>query len=453
MDTTINEKKDNTELMESIQDSVQLVKSSPAEEYSKAMKKRRSITFLFILFLMIEFAIGVFFVEGLYKFDLHYRVTREIENSFTGQNRFSTGIYTGETDFGYFLGDATFEYATGSTYEGQWNDNYMHGIGVLNIPSEGTYEGGFAFSQKSGQGTFTWDDGAVYTGEWKNDQMAGQGIYTSPEKVKYIGTFEDNRFKSGDCTFSNTTGTYAAMYKEFEIDNLVITFTDGSTYNGSTDGKALSGTGAIHFSNNDNYTGTFKNGSRTGNGVYTWSNGDVYDGSWSNDAMDGSGSYTYADGSCAEGKFDQNQFIDGSYSVLNNFGEYTFTIENSEAVAIKMVLTNGTTYSGDMKDGKLTGTAQISYSNGDKYSGRVNDGYKSGQGTYTWKSGASYEGDWSEDKMHGQGTYFYPNSDDGYKLTGKFEKGLPNGQCQYYTTSSKSYKTDWTNGRCVKVYE
>ena len=450
MDKEKNGKKELAELSPANE---QPTKMSPPEEYKKAMKKRKGRMALLSLLLVIEFVVALAFVGGVYEDDLHYRVTRELENSITGAVKFSSGVYTGDTDFGYFIGDGTFKYSTGSIYEGQWNDNYMHGVGTLNVPSEGKYEGEFNFSQKNGTGTFTWDDGAIYSGEWKDDQMEGQGTYTSPDKVKYIGTFEDNRFKAGECSFSNTTGAYSASYKEFEIDNLVINFADGTSYDGATDGKRLSGVGTMQFPNGDQYVGNYDSGSRNGQGVYSWSNGDVYNGTWTKDAMDGTGSYTYADGSCAEGTFDNNQFTDGSYTVTNDFGEYTFIIENSEPVSVKMVLKSGTTYSGDMEDGKLTGNAQISYSNGDKYSGRVNDGYKNGQGTYQWKSGASYEGDWSEDKMHGQGTYFYSDSESGYKLTGKFEKGLPSGQCQYYATSSKSYKTDWTNGKCVKIYE
>lgn len=450
MHKIVKEKRDSTELAELTQNAEQLTGQSPAEEHKKAKTKRIGRVLLVCFAGLI---ICVFLTGALHNSNLLYRVARELENIFTGQNQLASGVYTGDTDFGYFVGNASFAYSTGSTYEGQWENNYMHGIGTLNVPGEGTYKGEFAFSQKNGNGTFTWDDGAMYNGEWKDDQMMGQGTYTSSENVKYIGTFEGNRFKSGDCTFSNTTGTYTAKYKEFEIENLVITFTDGSSYDGATDGKTLSGTGTMQFANGDKYTGSFENGSRSGRGVYTWSAGDLYDGEWADDAMDGSGSYTFADGSCAKGEFDRNHFTDGIYSTVNDFGKYTFTIQDGKAVAVKMVLTSGTTYSGDMAEGKLTGTAQISYSNGDKYSGRVRDGYKSGQGTYTWKSGASYEGDWSEDKMHGQGTYFYSTSENGYKLTGKFEKGLPNGQCQYYMTASKSYKTDWDNGKCVKIYE
>ena len=137
----------------------------------------------------------------------------------------------------------------------------------------------------------------------------------------------------------------------------------------------------------------------------------------------------------------------------NSFGEYIFTIEESEAVQVKMNLANGTTYSGDMRNGKLTGTAQIIYSNGDSYSGPVLDGQKNGQGTYKWRSGAFYEGSWKEDKMSGTGTYYYPNSAKGYKLVGNFLKGVPDGECQYYVTSTEQYKTDWSKGKCIKVYQ
>ena len=299
---------DNNALTELTQDSDYPIKLSPAEEYKKALKNRKNKRLLFVLFLVVELVICGIFVNGIWEYDLHYRATRQLENTLTGQNRFSTGVYTGETDFGYFLGDATFEYRTGSIYKGQWDNNFMHGLGILNIPSEGKYEGEFILSQKSGTGTFTWGDGAVYIGEWKDDQMDGQGTYTSPDSVKYVGTFGDNRFKFGDCTFSNTTGTYVAKYKEFEIDNLIVTFADGASYDGATDGKAISGTGAMQFVSGDKYTGDFSNGTRSGQGVYTRSNGDVYDGAWSDESMTGTGSYTYADGSCAQGKFEKNQF-------------------------------------------------------------------------------------------------------------------------------------------------
>lgn len=452
MSNEIIEKTTNDELVELTHDTEQQ-KKTPAEEYRKGLRRRRAVRLLFALLFLVECTVCHVLCGGVFAEDLHYRVTKQIENDRTGQNVFSSGVYTGELDFGYFVGDADFKYSTGSSYVGQWANNHMEGLGVLSVPSVGVYDGEFLHSEKNGTGIFTWEDGAVYEGEWKNDQMEGQGEYTSPDEVVYVGTFSGNMFQAGSCEFSNTTGEYVAKYKDFVIDNLLVTFSDGTTYDGNTDGVTLSGTGRMQFANGDTYSGNYANGLRDGQGVYTWSNGDVYDGSWSEDLMNGSGKYTYADGSCAQGKFEDNQFIEGSYNVVNDFGDYTFIVEDMEIVSVDMVLSNGTTYSGDMEDGELTGTAQIKYSNGDKFSGKVVDGYKNGQGSYIWSDGASYEGDWENDKMNGRGTYYYSDAEDGYKLSGEFVNGKPNGSCTYYVSSYESYKTDWTNGKCVKVYE
>lgn len=448
----MNHDRDEKVLAELTQDS-NVKTPTPAKEYKKALNRRRGKAALFILIILLEAGLCFLLLGGTLSEHLHYRVTKELENSLTGQNQFDTGIYLGETDFGYFTGDGTFSYVSGSVYTGHWDNDAMNGFGTLQIPSEGRYEGEFSGNLKSGEGTFYWDDGSVYEGEWKNDQMCGQGTYQSNNGVLYSGTFSDNHFLDGTCTFENETGTYTATYQNAEIEHLSVLFSDGTRYSGASTETSLCGTGMMEFPNMDCYTGNFEEGLRNGQGIYIWSTGDQYDGAWEKDAMSGSGTYTFADGSVVQGKFEQNQFTDGSYQVKNDFGEYTFQIENKKAVSVKMVLKSGTTYSGDIKDGELTGSAQITYSNGDQYSGRVESGMKVGQGTYIWCSGASYEGNWADDQMHGQGTYFYPASESGYKLTGNFQKGVPNGECRYYTSAIKSYKTDWSNGWCVKIYE
>ncbi len=445
---------DNGELMELPQDNkAERKKRTPEQEFKRSKRKRYGRRVWFSFFVLLQSMICLVYYAFVYSDDLHYRVTKQLENQFSNQISLSTGTFVGETDFGYFTDEGRFEFNTGSVYEGLWDENQMNGLGKLTVPSEGIYEGEFLDSEKSGHGVFTWDDGTVYDGQWRNDQMEGQGTYTGFDQVQYVGTFSGNSFHAGKCTFTNETGSYIVEYKDFVIDCINVTFTDGTTYVGDCDGETLTGNGIMAFVNGDQYTGSFSNGVRSGEGVYSWINGDSYNGTWDSDSMSGTGTYTFASGSIAQGTFNANLFTDGSYTVSNDFGDYTFTIKDSEAVAVDMVLKSGTTYSGEMEDGSLTGTAQISYSNGDKYSGRVIDGYKNGQGSYIWSSGASYEGDWSEDKMQGQGTYFYPSNGTGYKLTGSFTNGVPNGSCQYYVSSSESYKTDWKDGRCVKIYE
>lgn len=453
MNETPIEKNSNNESKNLPNQDVKQKTATPKAEHKKWIHKRRIMSLLFALLLLVEAAIVQILFNLVFADNLHNRVLLQIENQTTGHTRFETGIYTGETDFGYLTGEGTFEFVSGTTYTGHWYNNEMNGLGVLNIPNEGTYTGEFIDSQKTGRGVFNWEDGAFYDGEWKNDQMDGFGTYNSPNSITYTGIFKENVFRDGICEFKNETGSYTVTYKASAIDNLEINYIDGTQYSGATDGITLCGTGTMTFPNGDHYSGKFDEGLRNGQGVYTWSNGDEYNGIWEDDAMSGNGKYTFADGSYAHGTFENNCFIDGSYFVQNSFGTYTFTIKEQNPVAIDMSLANGTKYSGDMKSGKLTGTAQITYSNGDQYSGRVSDGYKSGQGTYTWKSGASYDGNWKNDKMDGQGTYLYPAKDTGYKLSGSFENGVPNGVCWYYVTSSESYKTDWKNGKCVKVYE
>lgn len=428
--------------------------ATPEEEYEKALKRRKKLSLWGLVLLTVAEIIVVGGLEQKVQADdLQRRVLREHEMRSSGQIQFTKGLYAGETDFGYLSGDGQFLFETGAAYTGEWKQNQLKGSGTLSVPNEGTYQGEFSASKKSGNGIFTWDDGAVYEGEWKNDQMCGQGTYTIPDGEIFSGTFKDNAFQDGTCTFKNSTGSYNLTYKSGNIDKASIEYADGSTYIGSCDTKGLTGTGKMTFVSGDIYDGAFLDGYRSGQGVYTWISGDKYDGEWASDQMTGSGTYTYSDGSYASGTFDKNAFVNGSYHIVNDFGNYTFTITDGQPTAVEMSLVSGTTYNGAMSDGKLSGQAQIKYSNGDQYNGNVSDGQKSGQGTYTWTSGALYEGKWSEDQMNGNGTYFYPSGEDGYKLAGSFENGKPNGECQYYTNSSTHYQTDWSNGKCVKIYE
>ena len=426
---------------------------SPEEEYRKGRKKSQRAALLLALLMTGDVLACAVLWGGIASQDFGWRVRHQIENIVFGKVYLETGEYVGETDFGYFAGEGTFSYYSGSFYSGQWADNDMMGVGTLNDTDKGTYEGGFSQSKKEGEGTFTWGDGDQYVGEWKNDRMSGQGKYVSADGVEYSGTFQDNAFWQGTCKFENTTGSYEATFKDGIIDNLVVSFSDGSSYQGSCDATCIAGKGRMELACGDSFDGEFQDGVRNGSGVYVWANGDKYEGSWSDDAMNGSGVYTYANGNIAQGQFADNQFVEGSYEVNNDFGKYTFAIKEKKAVSVSMALLDGTVYAGDIADGKLTGSAQIVYGNGDKYSGHVDDGRKSGSGTYSWSNGASYEGDWSNDRMNGNGTYRYPTGKAGYKITGSFSDGQPDGECQYYTDSSKSYKTDWRNGVCVKVYE
>lgn len=428
--------------------------SLPAQDYLKSINvKKKTGRYGLAGLALTEILVAGSFSGQISDSDFQNRIARETAIRDQGYVEFVTGTYEGETDFGYLEGIGKFTFDSGSVYEGVFDDNEMSGIGTLYIPSEGTYEGEFWDSMKHGSGVYTWSDGTIYDGQWSADQMSGEGVYTSSVGVVYSGTFRENAFYEGKCTFDNTTGKYELTFANGAIETAKILFTDGTVYEGECSYDGIDGEGTMTFTSGDIYAGTFSESKRSGSGTYTWITGDIYNGEWIDDKMSGTGTYTYESGSYASGTFLDNQFTDGSYYIENDFGKYTFTITESEPTAVNMTLESGTTYEGEIKDGQLSGTANIKYENGDKYSGNVLEGKKSGQGVYSWTSGASYDGSWSEDQMSGNGTYMYPSSEEGYKLTGSFENGKPNGVCQYYTNASTHYKTDWTKGKCVKVYE
>ncbi len=427
---------------------------SAEEMHDHAEKIRKHLVYSFAaVIIFAEIIAGLIYMNRINRLDIKRRLEREYEMRSKDSITLITGQYSGNTDFGYFFGEGRFDFNTGATYSGNWNENMPDGLGELKVPFEGVYRGDFDASHKNGKGVFIWDDGTVYDGEWKNDCMEGQGEYDDVSGVRYVGTFKVDTFFDGDCTFENETGSYHLKYKDGHINEAQIIFSDNSKYIGGADEKAINGHGVLAYANRDLYDGTFKEGKRNGSGSYRWITGNRYDGEWSNDLMNGTGAYLYADGSSLQGTFHDNSFTDGAYHVESEFGDYTFSITEGRSSGVKMKLTNGTEYEGDMDDEGLNGHAQIRYDNGDKYDGAVRDGVKNGQGAYFWKSGAAYSGTWANDQMNGRGIYRYPPDEEGEKIEGSFKDGVPDGDCTYYLDASTYVLTTWSNGKCVKVTE
>ena len=179
----------------------------------------------------------------------------------------------------------------------------------------------------------------------------------------------------------------------------------------------------------------------------------MFDGFWKNDAMSGSGTYTFSSGNVFSGTFDDNKISNGTYKVYSDAGTCAFSVHSGKITSVSVVLPNGSKYTGDVKNGRLTGHVSIEYSNGDKYKGDVIDGEKSGNGVYTWSDESLYSGSWKDDIMNGNGSYYYPADSEAYMVQGNFQNGKPNGECQYYVDITTKYKTDWVNGKCIKIYE
>lgn len=83
--------------------------------------------------------------------------------------------YTGETDQrGRKHGQGTFQYPSGSSYEGAWLNDKKHGQGKFVSASGNVYEGLWEADMRAGAGRLTSAQGAlIYEGNWEADKMHG----------------------------------------------------------------------------------------------------------------------------------------------------------------------------------------------------------------------------------------------------------------------------------------
>jgi hypothetical protein len=82
------------------------------------------------------------------------------------------------------------------SYQGEWENDAMHGRGVYKFATNAVYDGNFAKNLFDGNGTYRWPDGAVYTGGWRQNKMHGEGVYIDSQQVRWEGTFYNGKFKS-----------------------------------------------------------------------------------------------------------------------------------------------------------------------------------------------------------------------------------------------------------------
>ena len=126
--------------------------------------------------------------------------------------------------------------------------------------------------------------------------------------------------------------------------------------------------------------------------------------------------------------------------------EYKGTkINITESKQITITFDSGSTYAGEVKDGKMDGQGTFTTLNGYKYVGEWKDGKKNGQGTSTYSDGQKYVGNYKDDKHNGQGTITYL---DGTKYVGEWKDGKKNGQgIAIYPGSGGRYVGEWKDDK------
>ena len=81
-------------------------------------------------------------------------------------------------------------------YEGDWEQDLMHGQGVYTFTSGAVYTGQWVKGKRQGDGKITYLDGSSYEGQWENDMMHGDGQYLDSDGILWNGIFVNNTYES-----------------------------------------------------------------------------------------------------------------------------------------------------------------------------------------------------------------------------------------------------------------
>jgi len=259
-------------------------------------------------------------------------------------------------------------------YEGEMENGYRKGIGVLTYPDKSTISGFWekdkylradTFSNScnlgdcvTGYGRFDWISGEMYDGFWKNDKRS---------------FFGKNKFKTGNL--------YIGFWKNDKKD----------------------GWGVQKFVNHEFYKGTFKNDWRYGYGEFDFSNGNKFYGEFKNDTIMGEGIMYYPSGKIERGiwqgdqlkKLKEDKFGCVSGDCWYGYGTY--------------VSKNGARYSGSWLDSKYNGIGLMYGVDASIYYGQFKAGEKEGFGKQLWSNGERYIGFWKNGKIDGRGVYVFQN--------------------------------------------
>ena len=120
----------------------------------------------------------------------------------------------------------------------------------------------------------------------------------------------------------------------------------------------------------------------------------------------------------------------------------SFTGKGEERVSVKWE--DGSSYEGDLLDGKFHGQGVYVWPNGDKFSGIWKNGKKDGNGCFSRPNGFVFIGLFSDDVPNGKGFYIGP---DGTTFSGNWKGGEQNGHgILRDNDESIIYYGPWKNG-------
>ncbi len=267
--------------------------------------------------------------------------------------------------------------------------------------------------------------------------------------IRYTGTFQAG-LPHGEGSFTNSEGdTFTGRFADgYEVHG-VLTFADGSVYEGDFEQSLFHGQGRYTYGpgdfEGDVLEGTFVEGDPV-TGTYTWADGQVYTGAWYDWHRHGHGTHTYTSGNRYEGEWaDDVRHGRGTFTWVSG-ASFTGDWVDDDRVRGREVYANGNVYEGDYLDDKRHGYGRMTFASGehagDVYEGEWAADDQHGQGTYTWASGMVYTGAWRDGQREGPGTMTWPS---GQRYEGEWHQGMRHGQGTLYYADGRIFSGTWAD--------
>ncbi|GKY96728.1 hypothetical protein MPSEU_000632300 [Mayamaea pseudoterrestris] len=195
------------------------------------------------------------------------------------------------------------------------------------------------------------------------------------------------------------------------------------------------GVGEIEYSNGQVYQGNLEHGLRHGYGESVWRDTSsneiqVYRGAWENDSRHGRGTHEWFDAS--DGKRTRLQTATGYWKSGHLHGR------------VCMVWRDGSTYDGDVINGKKHGRGIQTWKTGKVYSGEYDNGAEEGYGTLTdVAKHTTYRGHFKAGKRHGAGVQMWRNK----TYDGQWVHNVIQGHGKLVWKNGPKYMGHFLNGK------
>jgi hypothetical protein len=205
-------------------------------------------------------------------------------------------------------------------------------------------------------------------------------------------------------------------------DSYIVTFADGTIYEGKFANNQMEVYGTLKFINGDKFTGSFEENKINGDGVFMFRDGTLYSGTFFANMPDGKGTVNFSNGDCYEGGFKAGK--------RSGKGKYVWS--------------NGNSFYGDFANDRFNGKGDHSTVSKSYFKGEFKNGMRSGKGWMTYSNGDVYRGDFKNNLREGWGELRLMAK--GVWIRGNFLKDHPDGVCEIAFDDGRVLDVEFQNG-------